>query len=228
LQDLSLPRRFLKVYRNFGLAIALKVTYSKVRGLLYPAMALPAGRVYDERPRQASFLIDTGEHDAATLDALVKTLEGSGAEGWEICIGERAPTEPGTARLLESLRGTHPRIRIVRVDATVDGTTASRWIVEQATGEFIALVAPGRAPDSKTIKSLLDRLHRDPEIDAAALIRMRSGTSESSLPATDCHLAIQRKTGYLANQPEAFPLTAPALVRRLREAKAPTAYIDAG
>ena len=114
MNDLSLPRRFLKVSRNFGLAVAVKVTYSKIRGVLYPALALPDGRVYDHPPRQVSFLIDTAEHDAATVNAVVDVIGAHDAGTWEICICERPAVAPEMARLLERLRGTQPWIRIVQ------------------------------------------------------------------------------------------------------------------
>jgi hypothetical protein len=230
LNDLSLPRRFLKVSRNFGLAVAVKVTYSKIRGVLFPALALPDGRVYDRRPRQVSFLIDTAEHDAATVNAVVDVIGAHDGGTWEICICERPALPPEMARLLERLRGTQPWIRIVRADATIDGTTAARWIVEQATGQFIALVAPRYALSAEAIRGLLDQMHRDPELDAAALIGTHDEPEKSSLPAAgvDCRLVMQRKSGYLASQPERWPLTAPALVRQLHEAKVRTAYVRAG
>jgi hypothetical protein len=221
------PRRFLKVSRNFGLAIAIKVTYSKIRGMLNPAVALPDGRVYDDRPRQVSFLIDTAEHDVATLNAVVEAVGAHDDGSWEICICERPATPPGISRVLERLRGTQPWIRIVRVDVAVDSTTAARWIVEQATGQFIALVAPRYVADAEAIQRLLDRMHDDPEIDAA-LIGTHDGPETSLLPAANCHLAMQRKSGYLMSQPGRWPLTAPALARQLHETKVRTAYIRAG
>ncbi len=224
MNDLSLARRFLKVTRNFGLAIAVKVTYSKVRGMLYPPLALPDGRVYNHRPRHVSFLIDAAEHDAATVKALVEIVGAHDGGSSEICLCERPPLQPDMARLLDRLRGTQPWLRIVTVDAAVDGTTAAQWIVEQATGQFIALVAPRYVPDAKAIRKLLDRMQRDPPIDAAALL---GEPEEPPLPGAgaDCRLAMQRKSGYLASQSGRWPLTAPALARQLHEANTQAVYI---
>jgi hypothetical protein len=229
LNDLSLPSRFLKVTRNFGLAIAVKVTYSKIRGMLRPALALPDGRIYADNRRQVSLLIDAAEHDADTLNSTVEAVAANHRDGWEICICERPPVEPQVARLLERLRGTQPWIRIVTAGSAVDGATSARWIVEQATGQFIALVAPRCVADAEEIRRLLDRMHRDPKTDAAAFVGIQSAPEQPSLPAVgvSCRLAVQRKAGYLASQPERWPLTAPALARQLQEAKVRTAYIRA-
>lgn len=229
MNDLSLPHRFLKVSRNFGLAVAVRVTYSKVRGLLYPPLALPDGRDYEHRPRQASFLIDGAEHSAATVSAVVEIISAHDGS-WEICICERRPLQPDMTRLLDRLRGTRPWLRIVRADAAADRTTAARWTVEQATGQLIALVAPCYVPDAEAIQRLLDRMQRDAEIDAAALLGTHDRPDESSVPAAGagCRLAMQRKAAYLASQSELWPLTAPALVRQLQESKARTAYMAGG
>ncbi|MGH6852020.1 MAG: hypothetical protein ACREDJ_02250, partial [Methylocella sp.] len=54
-------------------------------------------------------------------------------------------------------------------DESVDDATAARWTVEQATGQFVALVAPGYTPKAGGIARLLARLRNDPGIDAAVL-----------------------------------------------------------
>ena len=79
------------------------------------------------------------------------------------------------ARTLARIRGTQPWIRIVTTDKSVDDATAARWTVEQATGQFVALVAPGYTPDAGAITRLLARLHNDSGIDAAVLIGTEEG-----------------------------------------------------
>ena len=74
------------------------------------------------------------------------------------------------ASALARLRGTQPWIRIVTADESIDDATAARWTVEQATGQFVALVGPGYAPEADAIARLLVRLHNDPGIDAAVLV----------------------------------------------------------
>lgn len=219
MNDLSLPRRFLKVSRNFGVAIAVKVTYSKIRGMLFPALALPDGRVYRDAPRQASFLVDAAQHDAVALKALVEIISANEGGRWEICICERLPMPSAMGPLLERLRGTQPWIRIVRTDPALDGTAAAQQVVEQATGQYIVLLAPHHVPGTEAIRSLIDRMDSDPEIDAAAVI----GPDEAEF-----HLAAHRKSAYLACHSDQWPLTAPALAKRLREGIVRTAYLRAG
>lgn len=226
MSELSLPRRFLKVTRNFGLAVAVKVTYSKIRGMVYPPLALPDGRVYDAPPRQVTFLIDAAQHDATAVTAMVDAVAAHGGGDWEICICERPPLPSEMVNLLARLRGTQPWLRIVRADAVVDAATAARWAVEQATGQLVAVVAAHFVIDSAAIQSLLHRLQQEPEIEAAALVGANSGPERPPSP-DDCSFMMQRKSGYLACQPEQWPLTAPALARQLHEAKVRTAYVPA-
>jgi hypothetical protein len=205
----------------------MRVAYSKVRGRLCPALALPDAPVYNAMHREVSILLCTAEQDAATLDAVVEAFAGRGVLEWEVCICERSPVEPEMARALARFRGTQPSIRIVTTDESIDDATAARWTVEQATGQFVALLAPGYTPAADAIARLLARLHNDSGIDAAVLIGTNSdsGSPPSSVPWADCRLLLQRKSGYLAALPGRWPLTAPALAKDLVEAGVPTAYM---
>lgn len=228
LNDRSLLRRFFKVSRDFGFVTAMRVACSKVRGWLCPALALPDAPVYNAR-RQLSVLLSTAEQGAATLDAVVEVLAGRGVLDWEVCICERFPVEPEIALALARFRGTQPWIRIVTADGSVDDATAARWTVEQATGQFVALVAPGYMPEADAIVRLLTRLHNDSRIDAAVLAGTDSGSGSppSSIRWADCRLLLQRKSGYLAALPGRWPMTAPALAKALDEAGVPTGYLAA-
>ena len=229
MNDRSALCRFITVSRDFGFVVAMRVTYSKFRGGLFPALALPDPPVYNARQREVSVLLSTAEQGAATLDAVVEVLAGRVNLNWEVCVCERTPVEPEMARALARLRGTQPWIRVVTTDESVDDATAARWTVEQATGEFVALVAPGYIPDAHAITRLLARLRNDSGINAAALVGTNSGSCgpQSRVPSADCSLLLQRKSRYLASLPGRPLLTAPALAKELNEAGAPTAYIAA-
>jgi len=221
LSDRSPLRRFVTVSRGFGFVIAMRLAYSKLRGRLRPALALPDAPIYNARQREVSVLLSTAEHGGATLDAVVEVLARRGELDWEVCICERCPVEPETARTLARMRGTQPWIRIVTTGESVDDATAARWTVEQATGQFIALVAPGYTPDADAIAKLLARLHGAPGIDAALLV----GTDGGPPPRTACRLLLQKKSRYLAALPERWLLTASALAKALHETGVPAAYI---
>jgi hypothetical protein len=207
----------------------MRVAYSKVRGRLCPALALPDAPVYNPMHREVSILLCTAEQGAATLDAVVEGLAGRSGLDWEVCICERSPVEPEMARALARFRGTQPWIRIITTDESVDEVTAARWTVEQATGQFVALVAPGYTPKADAIARLLAPLYNDSVIDAAALIGTDSGSvsPRSPIPWADCRLLLQRKSGYLAALRGRWPLTAPALAKDLDEAGVPTACMAA-
>lgn len=227
MNDRSPLRRFVAVSRDFGFAVAMRVAFSKVRGKLCPALALPDAPVYNARHREVSVLLDTAGQGAATLDAIVEVLAGRSGLDFEVCICERSKVEPEMARALARIRGTQPWIRIVTADESIDDATAARWTVEQATGQFVALVAPGYTLEAVSIARLLARLHNDTGIDAAALVGtdIGSGSPPSLVPWADCRLLLQRKSGYLAALEERWPLTAPALAKELDEAGVPTAYV---
>jgi hypothetical protein len=228
LNDRSPLRRFITVSRNFGIVIAMRVAYSKVRGRLWPALALPDAPVYNANRRVVSVMLSTADHGAATLNAVAEVLSGRGGLDWEVCICERSPAEPGMARTLARLRGARPEIRIVTTDESVDDALAARWTVEQATGEFVALLAPGYALEASAISMLLARLLEDSGIDAAVLVGANggSGSLRSSITWTNYQLLLQRKSKYLATQTAHWLLTAPALVKYLYESGVPIRYIS--
>lgn len=229
MNDRSPLRRFVAVSRNFGFAVAMRVAYSKVRGSLCPALALPDAAVYNARRREVSVLLNTAAQSAATLDAVVEVLAGRGLLDFEVCICERSKLAPEVARALARIRGTQPWIRIVTADESVDDATAARWTVEQASGQFVALVAPGYSLKADAIERLLARLHNDAGIGAAALAGTDNGSGNppSKVPWADCRLLLQRKSGYLAAFGGRWHLTAPALAKDLYEAGMPTVYMSA-
>jgi hypothetical protein len=229
LNDRSPLRRFITVSRDFGLAVAMRVAYSKVRGRLCPALALPDAPAYNAKHREVSVLLSTAGQGAATLDAVAEVVAERDGLDFEVCICERSPVEPEMARALARLRGTQPWIRIVTADESVDDATAARWTVEQATGQFVALVAPGYTPKAGAIARLLARLHNDLGINAAVLAGTERGLGSppSFVPWADSRLLVQRKSGYLAALKGCWLLTAQAVAKDLDEAGVPTAYMAA-
>lgn len=229
MNDRSPLRRFVAVCRDFGVLIALRVAYSKVRGRLCPALALPDAPVYKPGHRELSVLLSTAGRAAVTLDAVVEALAERGLLDWEVCICERLPVEPEIAGVLARVRGTQPWIRIVTADESIDDATAARWTVEQATGQFVALMAPGYAPKAGAIARLLARLQNDFRIDAAVLAGAdRDLGGPPPLDAVmDCRLLLQRKSGYLTALEGRWHLAASVLAKDLAEAGVPLAYMAA-
>lgn len=227
MNDRSPLRRFVAVCRDFGFFIALRVAYSKVRGKLYPAFALPDAPVYNAGHREVSVLLGTAGQAAATLDAVVEALAERGLLDWEVCICERFPVEPEIAGALARIRGMQPWIRIVTADESIDEATAARWTVEQATGRFVAFVAPGYAPKAGAIARLLARLQNDSGLDAAVLAGTDRDLGGPPLldAAAGCRLLLQRKSGYLAALEGRWHLVASVLAKDLAEARVPIAYI---
>ena len=217
--DRSALGAFLTVTRNFGLTIALRVTYSKVRGWICPALALPRAPTRNVRHRELSILLSTIDQSATTLSGVAEVVARHSASNWEICICERPPLAPEVALTLARLRGTQPWIRIVTSDESVDEATAAQWTVEQATGRFVALMAPGSTPDAATFERLLAHLHSDSGIDAAVLLRTNndSGALPSPIAAADCQLLLQRKSAYLSTFPLRLELRVAAVASELRE-----------
>jgi hypothetical protein len=219
--------RLVAVCRDFGPLVAMRVVYSKIRGQLFPALALPDAPAYSNRPRVVSILLNTRDHDVATFNAVVTILGGRADFAWEVCICERAPVGAESARTLARLRGIQPWIRLVTTDKSVSDTTAASWTVEQATGEYVAVVAPRCVPEGREIVSLLARLQKDPKTDAALLIRMngRSDCCPAMASWADCRIVLQRKSSYLTMLAGRWLLNAPALAQDLEDASVPVAYI---
>jgi hypothetical protein len=188
---------------------------------------MPAPPVYKGGQRKVSVLLSTADQDAPTLDTLVEILAGRATMDWELCVCERIPVEPRMTLALSRLRGTRPWIRIVTTDESVDEATAAGWAVEQATGEFVGLLAPGYIPDAHAIARLLSRLCNDSAVSAAGLIATNSSSygPPSPVSTTDCRLLLQRKSQYLATLSRHRILTAPALAQELNKASVPTMYV---
>ena len=223
--NLSPLRRFVTAARRFGLNVAIRVAYSKVRGGLFPAMALPDAPVYHNVPRELSILIGSTEHDAAALKAVVRVIAERGGSDWEVCVSGRPAMGREFERTLSRVRGAKPWIRVVSADGSVDDVTAAQWTVEQSTGEFVALVAPGYIVDADAVGRLLRRLRGEPRVEAAILVERVSDLGDlGAQPHSDCRLLIQKKSRYLATSSGRWPLTAPAAAKAL-EAGAPIAII---
>lgn len=217
----SLLWRFVRAWRDFGFVVAAKVAFSKIRGGLFPTLALAEPPAYDGPPRQLTILFDAARQHAAGLQAAVDVLAKRGGLDWEICICDRPPVARETARKLAQLRGTAPWIRVVSADASTNAVTASQWTVEQSTGEFVAVVGQGYWFTAEAIAVLLSRLHEDPAVEAALLLA--PDELSSGLQSDACRLVLQRKSQYLAVSYESWPLQAPALARTLAEKGVPTA-----
>ena len=226
MSDRSALRRFVTAWRDFGLDVAMRVAYSKVRGGLCPALALPDPPVYSKH-RDVSVLLSTAEQDAVTLLAVAEVLAGRSGSDWEVCICERTPVELEMARALARWRGTKPWIRIVTADRSVDAEMAARWTVEQATGEFVAFLAPGYTPEGRAIARLLARLRNDSAIEAAVLAGMDNDAGGPRPRWAACRLLLHRKKAYLARCSGSWPLSARTLARDLDAAGVPTAYSPA-
>jgi hypothetical protein len=220
---------FLRVCHDFGPLVALRVVYSKIRGILFPALALPDPPTYSNRRREVSILLSTTDHDAATLDAVVTIVSGRADYAWEICICERTLLERKNAALAR-LRGSQPWIHIVTADGSVDDAAATSWTIEQATGEYLAVFAPGYVPEGQAIASLIARLQKEPETDAAILIGVNSRSDCFSTVGlwANCRIVLQRKASYLAMQVGRWRLDAPALAKELIDTGVPIACICEG
>jgi hypothetical protein len=223
----SLLRRFITASRDFGFVAATRVAYSQVRGRLFPGMALPDPPIYTTGPRQLSLLLSTADHGAAALQSVVEIVGQRRESGWEACICARSPIEGEAAKALARAHGTQPWIRIVTTDKSIGDTTAARWTVEQATGEFVALLAAGFTPAAGSIARLVSLLRKDSGIDAAGLVQsnVELKGAAAEIRWTNCRLLVQRKSSYLASNSGRWPLTADGVARELEEAHASIGYL---
>ena len=214
----------IRVYRNFGLATAIRVVYFRVRGMLFPALALPDPSVPVTTPHEVSILLNSAEHDAALLDAVVDLLLGREKSDWEICICARSPARSGMVQALDRYHGNQPWIRVVIADGDIDDETAARWTVEQSTGIYVAFIAPGHSPQFDAITRGVDLLRDSPDFDAAAGVKTQAGTEGHQVGR--CGLVLQRKSRYLEVFQGRWTLAAPAVVDALQKISAPIAYIE--
>jgi hypothetical protein len=208
--DRSPLRLFFQVCRKFGLATGIRVVFFRLRGLVFPARALPDPMVPDGVPHQISILVSAAEQGADTLEMLAGLVAHRQRSDWELCVCAHAPLKPSTSRALARRRGTHPCFRVVEAKEGVDAATAAQWTVEQATGEMIALLGTDFTPPEDAFARLLSRLRADAACDAAVLIRQGAGSDGASvgLERAECLLFLQRKSNYLAAFDRRWALTA--------------------
>jgi hypothetical protein len=215
------------ITRNFGLIITMRVIYSKIRGLLVPALALPRASPHVATQRELSVLLSTLEQSAATLNTTIEAIVGHRSSNWELCICERTPTTPEMARVLDRWRGTQPWIRIITSNERINLATAAQWTVEQASGEFVALVAANYSANADVIEKLLTYLRNDTEIGVALIVSADNACDASSplAMAAECRLLVQKKAAYLAAFPQQLQLGASAVASMLHEAGVASLHI---
>lgn len=219
MKERSPLRRFFTIARRFGAAVALVVAYEKVRGVLWPELALPDKASYDARRRELTIFLRGSDITPETLDVVVRAvIQKEGA--WEICICEHPPMAGEILRDVQRLRGSKPWIRVVAADGVVKETIATRWTAEQATGKFAMFVAPGVGPSLATITGLLACLRAAPKNDSAAAVI-------SSLSGLACVQAlVVRKSTYLSLMQGCWDISAPAVAEVLQAACLPV--VEAG
>jgi hypothetical protein len=213
----------IRVYRNFGLATAIRVIYFRVRAMLFPTLALPDPSVPLTTPHEVSILLNSAEHDAALLDAVVDLLVGREKADWEICICARSSSQ-SDMQALDRYHGNQPWIRVVITDAVIDDETAARWTIEQSTGVYVALVAPGYSPQFDAITRCVNLLYNRLDLDAVALVKTEAETEGHQVGR--CSLVLQRKSKFLEAFQGQWTIGAPAVVDALRKISAPIAYIE--
>lgn len=213
-------RRLFEVRRTYGVHVAWNVIRSKILGALRPSAALPSPPAYTAC-RRLSFLIRVEEHEPATLEAVVKAVRcARGALDVVVCAGSSTRAVEASS-LASRLRGACPWIRVVSATAAVDEGTAASWTVEQATGQYVAVLARGFAPTQADFARLVETLERDCNSLAVGLF----SAGDADAPRGPVLLLALRKSFYLAEFPLTFPMTAPVLFETLARSGTPATEI---
>jgi hypothetical protein len=211
----------VRVYRNFGFWTAIRVVYFRVRGILFPTLALPDPSVPVRAPHEVSILLNSAEHDAALLDAVVDLLAGREKSDWEICVCARPSAQPDMLQALDRHHGKQPWIRVVMTDGVVDDETAAQWTIEQSTGVYVAFIAPDYSPQFDAIERCVSLVCNRSDLDAAAVVKTGTDGHQGR-----CGLVLQRKSKYLEVFQGQWTLRAPAVVDALKKISAPIGYIE--
>lgn len=217
--DQSPLHTFVKTWRNHGIRTAMTVTYFRLRGVLFPALALPRLSFADTTRRQISVLLDASEQDTATLKAIIDVLAKRETADWEICVRQHGPVTVEMTTMLGRLHGTAPWLRIIVSTDDVDAMTASQWTVEQATGEFVAFITPAYVPGPDAFTTPLHRLQEDPALTSALLVDV--------VADADHGLLLQRKSAYLAAFAQNYILSATNVAKALTERGTPPIHVEA-
>lgn len=99
------------------------------------------------------------------LNQSINSILQQSYSGWELCVCADSSNSSGTMRLLESLRGSDPRIKIVHARAQIHPAKATNVAAEFATGSFIALLNPEDWVEPDALKRLAETIQRNPAAD---------------------------------------------------------------
>jgi GT2 family glycosyltransferase len=140
----TLVRRFARSLRRDGLTGALIHTWRylrrRARRLYYrlaPAV-LPRGVLLDDVC--ISLLMPVFDTPPEVLVAAIASVRAQTHRNWELCICDDASSARGTLDVLARLKGSDPRIKIIRSPHNVHIARATNAAAEFATGQFVAFL----------------------------------------------------------------------------------------
>lgn len=118
-------------------------THSVSRERLFPASTprhiAEAVRGWEKKPL-ISVLVPVYNVSPVYLGKCIDSVRAQHYPFWELCICDDASTDQETVRVLDELRGTDPRIKIVRLEHNSGIAPATNRAAEISTGEYLALL----------------------------------------------------------------------------------------
>lgn len=102
---------------------------------------------------------------ALWLEQAVDSVREQAYENWELMLIDDGSTEEETLRVLSNLKGTDPRIHLLRLEKTSGISAASNLGIESATGEWIGLLDHDDLIEPDAVYQTAKLLQEHPEAD---------------------------------------------------------------
>jgi GT2 family glycosyltransferase len=100
------------------------------------------------------------------LRACIESVRRQSYPHWELCLCDDASTAAATVAVLDAVRGTDPRIRVMRLPENQGISAASNAAVTMATGGWLVMLDNDDELAANALHEIAAAVVRDPAIDA--------------------------------------------------------------
>ncbi len=112
-----------------------------------------------------SILVPVFNTPPIVLEDMIQSVINQTAGNWELCIVDDASTELHVRDVLDTYKGSDPRIRIIYFDENQHISAASNAAAEFATGDFVAFLDHDDLVNNDVVRAATQLIRSDDEID---------------------------------------------------------------
>jgi len=164
----SINKSNLKLYIKLGPSELIKTIHRYIRAYANDDQAkLILNNCSFENFNQVkiSVIMPVYNTPSSILNEAIKSVLNQKYDNWELCICDDCSTSMETVTILNQYRGIDPRIKILRSPKNLHIAGASNFIVEQATGSFLAFLDHDDLLSCDALLEVAIAVNNDPTID---------------------------------------------------------------